>query len=575
MKKEKNLLEDLEKKYLKADNVSDLRDLLYRSANKYKNDAAFRLKDDKGKIYSVTYEEFKNDVVAFGTALLDLGLLGKPIGVVGKNSYKWAVSYLASTIIGVVVPIDKELHSTDIVNFLNSAEADCLIGDYKNVSDILSIKNDLNNKDTKFIVMDENLEGTSFFDDVKKDGVKALSSGNNSFSEIKIDPDEMKILLFTSGTTANSKGVCLSQRNIVSNILSTAGIVDVTNKDQVLSILPIHHTYECTLGYLFVIYSGACISYCEGLKYINKNMTEFKPTIILCVPLLLEKIYKKLTKILDKVIPKKYYENGNLDFDKLPGIIKQAIKVTVKKTLGGKLHTFIVGAAAINPNIVEAFFELGITTLQGYGLTECSPLVAGNNIFYHKYDAVGLPIPNVKYDIDNPDSNGIGEIIVKGPNVMLGYYKDEEATNNVLKNGWFHTGDLGRIDDDGFLYITGRCKTVIVTKNGKNIYPEEIEYYLNESPMIIEAIVMGVDLENSDDIYVHAQIYPDIEVISKSLQIKKPTDEDIKQVVSEIVQNINSTLPNYKHIKKFTIRDSEFEKTTTRKIKRYGDNMKI
>ena len=236
---------------------------------------------------------------------------------------------------------------------------------------------------------------------------------------------------------------------------------------------------------------------------------------------------------------------------------------------------FIVGAAAMNPTIVNAFFKLGIPVLQGYGLTECSPLVAGNNDFYHKDDAAGLPIPNVEYKISNPDAQGIGEIIVKGPNIMLGYYKNEEETNRVIKDGWFYTGDLGRIDENSYLYITGRCKTVIVTKNGKNIYPEEIEYYLNESPYVEESMVLGVNYENDNETYVNAQIFPNLDAIKEKLQSDNPSKEDIQAVIKTVIQNANSQLPNYKHIKKFHIRDNEFEKTTTKKIKRFGDNLKI
>lgn len=255
--------------------------------------------------------------------------------------------------------------------------------------------------------------------------------------------------------------------------------------------------------------------------------------------------------------------------------MKTIVQRKVANTLGGRLRVFIVGAASANPEIIKDFKNLHLKTLQGYGLTECAPLVAGNTDFFQKDDSAGLPIPNVEYKIENPNSEGVGEIIVQGPNVMLGYYEDEEKTNQTIINGWFHTGDLGRIDENGFLYITGRCKSVIVTKNGKNIYPEEVEYYLNDNPLISESLVLGIQKENDDETYINAQIYPNIEAIKESLKGSVPTKEEVFKLISDAVSNVNKKLPNYKHIKAFSIRDNEFEKTTTQKIKRYGNNMKI
>ena len=299
--------------------------------------------------------------------------------------------------------------------------------------------------------------------------------------------------------------------------------------------------------------------------------------MILCVPLLLEKMYQKIVKNMQKSLPEKYTKNlkekENI-IDKLPFFLKEIVKLKVKNTLGGRLRLFIVGAAAVNPEIADMFDKLGLNSLQGYGLTECAPLVAGNTDFYKRNDSAGLPIPNVEYKIKNPNEEGVGEIIVKGPNVMLGYYNMPEETEKVLKEGWFYTGDLGKIDENGFLYITGRCKSVIVTKNGKNIYPEELESYLSESPLISEALVLGVQKENNDETYVNAQIFPNVEAITEYLKGAVPTKEEIKKIISDVVSSVNKKIPNYKHIKNFIIRDKEFEKTTTQKIKRYGDNMK-
>lgn len=579
MKTDLTIAEQLKLKYHKTAEVTNFKDMLYNSAENFKSRIAFKEKDENGNIVSITYEEFKNDVVYLGTDLIKRGFLNKRIAVIGKNSYKWCVSYMAASIVGIVVPIDKELHCDDVINFMNVSETICILGDLKNLTSIKDNFHKLNNKKTvlvSFDKMDSKTNDILYFDNLKVIGKDSYLNGFHNFDDIQIDPDELHILLFTSGTTGNAKGVCLSQRNICSNILSTYGIVKVKRSDLFFSVLPLHHTYECTLGFLLPIYSGASIAHCEGLRYIAKNMAEFHPSVILCVPLLLEKMHKTIVRNMNKTLPEKYRKENQDEnpFDNLPFFIKKIVKNKVKNTLGGRLRVFIVGAAAANPEILSDFRKLNLNTLQGYGLTECSPLVAGNTDFFQKDDAAGLPIPNVEYKIDSPNNEGVGEIIVKGPNVMLGYYNNPEATANVIKDGWFHTGDLGKIDENGYLYITGRCKSVIVTKNGKNIYPEEIEYYLNDNPLISEALVQGIQEDNDDETYVKAQIYPNLEAISEYLKGSVPTKEEIKKMISNVVSSVNSKLPNYKHIKGFIIRDKEFEKTTTQKVKRYGENMK-
>lgn len=583
MKKNLTDAEKLKLKYHKTEEVTNFKDMLYNSAKNYRSRTAFKVKNSEGKIHSIKYEEFKNDVVYLGTSLIKKGLLNKKIAIIGQNSYNWCVSYLAASIVGVVVPIDKELHTDDVINFMNVSNADCILGNKKNLKpisdDIVNNTNKLNNQNTIFVYFESKnkLNDNEFiFEKFKILGKDDYLNGFTEFDNITIDPDEMRILLFTSGTTGNAKGVCLSQRNICSDILSTYGIVKVKRSDLFFSVLPLHHTYECTIGFLLPIYSGASIAHCEGLRYIAKNMAEFHPSVILCVPLLLEKLHKTIVKNMNKSLPKKYAKKDSSEnpFMELPFFMKKIVKNKVKNTLGGRLRVFIVGAASVNPDIISDFRKLSLNTLQGYGLTECSPLVAGNTDFFQKDDSVGLPIPNVEYKINNPNEEGVGEIIVKGPNVMLGYYNNEEETKKVLKDGWFYTGDLGKIDENGYLYITGRCKSVIVTKNGKNIYPEEVEHYLNTSPLISEALVLGIQKEDDDETYINAQIYPNFEAISEYLKSSVPTTAEIKKVISDVVSSVNKKLPNYKHIKSFIIRDKEFEKTTTQKIKRYGDNMK-
>lgn len=569
MKEKLTIAEQLKKKYHQTEEVTNFKDMLYRSADIYRSRTAFKMKDEKGNLISISYAQFKKDIVSLGTSLIEKGFLNKRIAVIGKNRYQWCVSYLAASIVGIVVPIDKELHTDDVINFMNVSQTICILGDCKNLDQILANMKNLHNKNTTFISFEKD------FDKTLSSGKISYEKGNTCFDKIKINPNELRILLFTSGTTGNAKGVCLSQRNICSNILSTYGIVKVKRSDVFFSILPLHHTYECTLGFLLPIYSGASIAHCEGLRYITKNLSEFHPSVILCVPLLLENMHKNIIKNMNKSLPEKYRKKEENPFNALPFYLKKIVQIKVKNTLGGRLRVFIVGAASANPNLITDFKNLNLMTLQGYGLTECSPLVAGNTDFFQKNDSAGLPIPNVTYKIDSPNAEGVGEILVKGPNVMLGYYEDEEKTKQTIINGWFHTGDLGKIDENGYLYITGRCKSVIVTKNGKNIYPEEVEYYLNDNPLISESLVLGIHKDNDDETYINAQIYPNIEAITEYLKGSIPTKEEIWKIISDAVVTVNKKLPNYKHIKSFGIRDKEFEKTTTQKIKRYGDNMKV
>ena len=556
--------------YFKTYEIEDLKDMLEKTAVKNSTKTAFKVKDQNGKIINKSYIDFQNDVQSLSTKLIEMGMQNQRIAVMGKNSYLWAISYLAATIIGIVVPIDKEASKENVKEFLNVSNSKAIIADDKYLNEIFEFKSELKNE-TMLIDMQNTSKYTNL-SDLIADGKKLIDEGNSEYENIKINPDEMKILLFTSGTTGNSKAVMLSHKNICSNIVSIASIVKVDNSTRVLSILPLHHTYECTIGYLLVVYGGGTICYCEGLRYITKNIQEYQPTFILCVPLLLENVYKKVIKTLKSSLPEKYTKEESKIIDNLPFYLKGIVKKKVKKSLGGKIKTFIVGAAAIKPDLVEAFFKLGIKVLQGYGLTECAPLVAGNNDFYYKAASCGMPIPNVEYKIDNPNDEGVGEIIVKGPNVMLGYYENEEATKNVLKDGWFHTGDLGYVDDEEFLYISGRSKNMILTKNGENIYPEEIENILNDDDLIEESLVIGTS-NGKDDVQVKAKIFPNIEAIKEYLGNKFPTKEEISKILNEAVKKANEKLPNFKHIKSFKIMDEDFERTTTNKVKRFGKNI--
>ena len=568
----------MEKHYFKRDNFSDLKEMIYTVSEKYKNKTAFRLKDSAGQIYNVSYFEFLKDVEAIGTSLINNGFKDKFIAVVGKNSYKWSVSYLAASIVGIVVPIDKELTAPDMITFLNASNSSVILGDSIYLKEIQNNEEKLNNS---LVYVDFNKESSNnsnilSYNNLKTTGLYSVENNyDTSFKDIKLNPDDMHFLLFTSGTTGNSKGVCLSHKNICSNVFSIGSIVKVNTKTEIMSILPIHHTYECTLGYLLVVSSGGTISYLEGYKYLAKNLAEYKPNIFLSVPLILDKLHNNILKTLKTSLPKKYFEKNPEKhiMDKVPFFFKPIIKKKIKTSLGGNLKQIIVGASPISPELIESLNKFGLTILNGYGLTECSPLVAGNNDFFVNKESVGLPIPNVTYKIANPNEDGIGEIIVKGPNVMLGYFNNEKETNKVIKNGWFYTGDLGKIDDEGWLYITGRLKNIIITKNGKNVYPEEIEYLLDNDEFISESLVLGRLNKNNNETYIKANIIPDIDKIKETLNKKVITDKEVFEIIDKSVKKVNELLPQFKHIKEFTIKNNEFEKTTTNKIKRFGKNM--
>lgn len=557
--------------------IENLRELVLGSARIFNKRTAFLIKETKDKYLKITYDRLKSDYLSLSTAFIAMGLKNKAIAVTGINSYEWAVTYLAAATVGTVVPLDKEISTEDMANFINISETATLIADEKVIGK-LEKENCLREGITVIRTRNEteNSDKISVASLIKK-GAELYANGNTEAETLPIDKNESKILIFTSGTTGNAKGVCLSHHNICHNIMAVSKMVKIKSRDRVLSILPLHHTYECTLGFLKIIYSGACITYCDGLRYIYKNIGEYHPSVIVTVPLLLEKVSQKMEDSVRENLPAKYKEKiKDMVFSEalktLPFYIRLVIRRKVKNSLGGRMHTFIVGAAGIDKEIIERLGFLGVRVLQGYGLTECAPLLAGNNDFFMKSDSTGLPIHGVEIRIENPNSEGVGEIIARGENIMNGYYRDKEATDAVIKNGWFHTGDLGYLDENGYLYITGRIKNVIVTKNGKNIYPEEIESRLYGNKLVADAIIIGA--VGSEDVFVKAKILPNLEAVKEALQVSVPTKEEIQELMKRTVEEINEKLPSYKRIKAFIIRDKEFEKTTTQKIKRFGENIK-
>jgi len=554
--------------------ITDLRDMVSQSAEIYGDKAAFLVKRNGSSEYQpISFVQFKKDIEAFGTALIHLGLQGKRIAVMGENRYEWAVTYLAVVNgVGVIVPLDKELPVSEIENLIRTSKADAIVYSGKYHEDIMSI-NSISEQIQYYINMDEINEEDKIlsFWNLTEKGKRLLEQGDRSFENTKIDPEEMRILLFTSGTTGLAKGVMLSHRNICTNLMSMCTMLYVGEKDTFLSVLPLHHTYECTCGFLAPIYRGCTIAYCEGLRHIVKNLKEAKATIMLGVPLIFESMYKKIWQQAKKngLLGKMKMALGLNRVLKVFGIdVSKKLFAKIHENLGGHMRVLISGAAAIDPAVAKGFRDFGILLVQGYGLTECAPIVALNRDCWYKDDAAGLPLPGMEVKIDRPNEEGIGEIVCKGGNVMMGYYENESATAAVMKDGWFYTGDLGFKDKDGFIHITGRKKDVIVTKNGKNIFPEEVESYLNRSAYISESLVWGRYDENTGETYVNAQIRPDFEAIEEEFGKDYP-EEEIKKLIGNEVKKVNHSIPSYKRITDFTIRKEEFMKTTTKKIKRY------
>lgn len=560
-----NIYEKFLKKSHKINPVGDFRELVYGSEKRYAKLPAFKL---RGR--TISYREFAMEYKALCTELIARGFKEKRIAIVGVNSYSWILAYLAASSIGVAVPIDKELSTEDILDFVDSANGSAIFADSAVLAKMPALDIE------KFTLTDDGNGGdTLSLATLVKSGALRYENGENEIDSMKIDPDEMSVLIFTSGTTGNSKGVCLSQKNICANINSTARIVKIDPSIHSLSVLPLHHTYETTLGHLLLLSGGACISYADGLRQVAKNLTEYQPSVLIVVPLLLEFILNRVEATLRKSLSAKLLPPEGtplVDIIKgLPAPIRLVVKRRIRKSLGGKLRLLIVGAAPIKTEIIETFCFLKIKTYQGYGLTECAPLLAGNNDFYMNAAAVGLPIPGVEIKIENPNNEGIGEVIARGDNIMLGYYNDPDETARTMRGNYFHTGDLGRLDKDGFLYLTGRCKNVIVTQNGKNIYPEELETRLTDENFVAEAIVLGV-ADSKGGTTVKAKIYPCIEKI-KEYYAKVPTEEEIRKEIAAVVEKINAKLPTYKKIKITEIVWEAFEKTTTKKIKRFGKNI--
>ncbi len=555
--------------------LNNFKELINRSANLYKNDIAFKYKKSPKdtNIISVTYSEFKNDIDNLGTALLNLGFANKRIIIISPNRYEWCVSYLAITTGNmVVVPLDKSLPENELIDSVIRSEADAVIFDKKYMDTFKKIyeSNKSNLKNYICIDSEEDTEHVLSYKKLILHGKELIENGDRSHLDSKIDNKKMSIMLFTSGTTSLSKIVMLSHYNICSNVYALGCVAKVTHKDTFLSFLPLHHTYESTTTFLYGLSCGITIAFCDGLRYIVNNLKEYKVTGFVCVPVLLETMYKRILQGIEKQGKTKLFNRmtafSNLLL-KFKIDIRRILFKSVLNQLGGHLRVVVYGAASIDKNTVIGLKNIGINMLNGYGLTETSPVLSAENDKYKKAGSVAFPMPGMEIMIDSPDEKGVGEICAKGPCLMLGYYKNEEATKEAIKDGWFHTGDLGYYDKDGYLFISGRKKNVIILKNGKNIFPEELETLIAKLPYVTENMVYARD--RNEDIIVAVKIVYN-ESIMKEM-FPNATKDDYHDIIWKDIKEINKTLPKYKYIKHLIVTDIPMIKTTTQKIKRHEE----
>ncbi len=552
--------------------IESVQDMILQSAKKYRTKLA--LEDlNNTPIKKVTYEELLDTILRFGSALKKLGIKERThVAIIGENRVQWAISFLTAMCYNlVVVPIDRNLKENEILNIIHESDAEAIIFS-DNYSHIFSERKTALKKLKLYISMDT---GSS---DVDFKSMKKLVDEiqPNDIAEFpKINPNDMAEIIFTSGSLGRAKGVMLSQGNLASNLIDMVSMLFMYPEDRFLSVLPTHHTYECTCGMLCPLYSGSSVHYARSLKTVVEDLQNVKATMLLGVPLLFDKMFKRIYKTIKENKVKSIIVPPMVKITNILSIIgwknsKKKIFAELHHKFGGSIRFFIAGGAAPDPLVAKGLREFGFGFLQGYGLTECSPILALNRKDDFKDDAAGLPLPSVNIRINKPDAEGNGEVWANGPNVMLGYYKNEQLTNGTFEDGWFKTGDIGFIDADGFLHISGRKKNVIISKSGKNVFPEEIEDILNRSPFVLECLVFGEEDAKQTEI-IAAQIVVDAEAFIELSETKnvKITPELINEVISEEIEKTNKQLSSYKQIKKFYIREQEFEKTTTQKIKRY------
>ena len=566
------------RKLYEGEVLKDYRELVNRYKSRYANNVAFEYRHDvhDEKTIKVTYAEFANDIEALGSSLITLNMENKRVAIIAPNRYEWCVSYLAVGTAGLtVVPLDKSLPDNEIESLIIRSKVDTVIFD-KKYSEVFKKINQEKKSSLKYYICMDDTDGFIKYSEILSKGRELLLADNNEYNNVQINPDEISIILFTSGTTSIAKAVALSQSNICADVTALSQIAKIYETDRFLSFLPLHHTFESTTTFLYGTSCGITIVFCDGLKYIQRNLKEFNITGFVCVPLMLEIMYKKMMKTIEEQGKTKLV---NTMRKITRGLLKVKIDVRKKvfkqifESLGPNLRMFISGGAAISKEAIKAFRDIGINLLQGYGLTETSPVLAGENDVYKRDGSVGFALPGIDIKIYKPNSEGVGEIIAKGPVVMHKYLDNEEATNEVLKDGWFHTGDLGKFDKDGFLFITGRKKYVIVLKNGKNIFPEELEILINQLGYVSESMVYGKP-DKDDDLTICAKIVYNAEEMEK-LYPNKSKEEYHDIVWQDIRNNINKQMPAYKYIREIIVTDEPLIKTTTQKVKREAEMKKI
>lgn len=557
---------------------ADLKDMLKQTGEVYGNRPAYIFKDN-GSMKTISHKEFRDEINALGTVLINMGLKDKRIAVISENRYEWELSYLAIVAgVGVVVPLDKALPDNELESLILRSQVEAIFysSKYDTIMNTLREKKNTNLK--YFISMDlqENTNGIYSQKALQEKGKKLLEEGNKQYLDAKIDADKMGIMLFTSGTTAMSKAVMLSHKNLVTNVMDIIQRFDLTEEDRFLSFLPLHHVFECTVGFLYPVSIGGSIAFCEGVKHMADNIKEFDITAMISVPAVFDIIYRKVMKTIEKKGKMATLEKGKKISNVLLKVkidLRKQLFKEVHESLGPKLKLVVTGGAALDPETEKGFNDLGFDVEQGYGLTETAPVIAAETPKCRRLGSIGKKFPSVEVKIDDPDEEGIGELMAKGPSIMLGYYENEEATKSALEpDGWFHTGDLARIDKDGFIYIAGRKKSVIVLNNGKNVFPEEIETLLNKVEGIKETFVYEKK-EDDGDVKVCVEIVYDKEMIKDLYHIED--EEKIKEFLWKKVKEVNKLMPKYKYVREMIVTEEPLIKTTTLKIKRHEELKKV
>ncbi len=563
----------------KVKEFNNIKEIICNSAKEYGDRIAFvkKHKDKEEVTYeNITYTRLLENVNQLGTMFYHMQLKGKRVAVIGKNQYEWVVAHLANLLGGMVsVPLDKDLELGELENSLIRSKADCIVFDEKLKDKIDIIKQEQKTNLSQFICMSK-IEGYLSVEELIQQGESLLNKGEREYIDAKIDNNAMNILLFTSGTTSQSKAVMLSQKNIASNIYALQSVEDIRPTDTNIAFLPFHHIFGSTC-LMMMLACGVKTVFPDGLRYIKQNLKEYKVSVFVGVPVLVEAIYKTIMKEIEKqgktklIQVAKKVSNGLL---KVHIDIRKKLFKQIFDALGGELRFVICGGAPTDAEVIKGFNAFGIKVAQGYGLSETSPVVCAENYEVTKPGSVGVPMINNTLEIVNKDENDIGEIRVKGPNVMLGYYEMPEVTAEVLKDGWFYTGDLGYIDEDGCLFITGRSKNMIVLKNGKKIFPEELETLVNRLEIVEECMVFGMpDEKDKNDVTVSVKIVYNKEMVQE--KYSDLSEEELYKMVWGQIKELNKEFPRYKHIQKMILTGEELIKTTTKKVKRQEEMKRI